>query len=304
MTKDKLTQKIFEKIEEGKITPKPRWQFLLRNYVVWTIGILSVLIGGVAVSVIIFSLVFGEWEVSGRASGGVFQHAIAVIPYVWIIFLGLFVFVANYHFKHTKTGYRYRLVTIVSVSIFVSIIFGTGLYLMGIAGCIDKEAGRFVPLYRNVAERRVAMWSQPEKGLLAGNNIVMIGGESRDFTMMDFNKKKWHIKGHRLDLVHKIILEESDTVHIIGLLIEDEVFEACALAPWRAGLSDKETVDRILQKIQEQGMEIPPYMILPQEKKGLRLRDGSVAERNIFQLRNITCESGTTTSQTSLDEVL
>ena len=304
MTKDKLTQKIFEKIEEEEITPKPRWQFLLKNYAVWTVGILSVLIGGVAVSVIIFSLVFGEWEVAKRASGGVFQHAVAVMPYLWIICLGLFVFVANYHFKHTKAGYRYRLVTIVSVSIFISIILGAGLYLTGIAGCIDKEAGKFVPMYHNVAERRVAMWSQPEKGLLAGNNIMMIGDESKDFTMMDFNKKKWHIRGHRLDSIHKVILEESDTVQIVGLLIEDEIFEACALAPWHVGASDKETVDRILQKIQEQGIEIPSYMTLSQEKKGLRLRDGSAGEKNIFQLRNVTCENGTTTSQTSLDEVL
>ena len=57
MEKENISKQVLEKIKDKKIKPKSKWEFLLKDYVWWFLGILALNIGGLAFSVIIYFLV-------------------------------------------------------------------------------------------------------------------------------------------------------------------------------------------------------------------------------------------------------
>ena len=63
MTKKSISKKILQKIRKEQIKPKPKWEFLLKNYVFWGAFILSIIVGGLASSVAIFRLVNNDWDI-------------------------------------------------------------------------------------------------------------------------------------------------------------------------------------------------------------------------------------------------
>lgn len=118
---DKLSQEIINKIEDENIQPKPRWHFLLRRSILWFFAVLSVAVGGLAVSVIIATFI--DYDPSTRTVPLV-EDILQTIPFVWVIVLALFVVLAYYGIRHTKTGYRYSLFKICSAVILASILLG------------------------------------------------------------------------------------------------------------------------------------------------------------------------------------
>ncbi len=118
---DNLSQEIIHKIEARNIQPKPRWQFLLKRSVFWFFAIISVAVGGLAVSVIIATFI--DYDPSARTVPLV-EDILQTIPFIWVMVFGLFIALAYYGIRHTKTGYRYSLLKIFSMVILASILLG------------------------------------------------------------------------------------------------------------------------------------------------------------------------------------
>ena len=52
-----LSEKIIEEIKRQGIKPRPRWQFLLKRWVLWSLAVFSAVLGSIAIAIIIFTFI-------------------------------------------------------------------------------------------------------------------------------------------------------------------------------------------------------------------------------------------------------
>jgi len=192
---DIFDQKLLSKIKGNKLSPTPRWHFLLKNYVIWVVGGLSLLIGAGAVSVLTYLTINNDLQIHHVLNKTWGEVMLLTLPYFWLIFLGLFILVIYYNIKHTKRGYRYPLWAVLVVAILSSVILGEGLFLLGVGEKIDSIFSRRAPLYARLINPQLEFWSQPAEGRLVGlpMEILEDEGEGGGFTLVDCNKKEWQI---------------------------------------------------------------------------------------------------------------
>lgn len=166
--KKSAAQSVLETIEKEHVAPTPRWHFVARNALVWFSGIIFLIAGAIAVSLIIFAFSGSAWQLRSVIGRGALEHMMIIVPIVWIIALIIFVAAADYALRHTKTGYRYPLWGIVAVLIIGSMIGGTILHAMQTDRLIDESFGRHLPKYKTVDKRRAILMHQPEAGSIMG----------------------------------------------------------------------------------------------------------------------------------------
>ena len=192
MTDDnKFNQELLDKIKEAKLAPTPRWHFLLKDYLVWAIGVLSLLIGGLAFSVIIYMLRYSDWDVHNEIGESFSEFVIFSLPYFWLILLAFFVFLVYYNIEHTKSGYRYSVPFILLVNVSMSVFLGLLFFELGAGQELDRIMGENVPFYQNVMNQRMGFWMQPNAGRLTG--IVMSKENDDNFTLLDFDQSQWQV---------------------------------------------------------------------------------------------------------------
>lgn len=224
MDTNNFAENLLEKMKVDKIAPKPRWHFLLKNYVVWILGALSLFIGSLAMSVIIYLLKYNDWEMGFKTDGGFWAFFLITLPYFWIVFLGLFVLVLYYNIKHTKSGYKYPALYIVIFAILSSVILGELFFLLGLGQKIDDVLGQKAPLYAEVFNPQLDFWFQPEKGRLAGLAVISEGKMS----VVDPSGKVWEIATTSETLENALLLP-GQPINLIGEASSGDVFTADAI---------------------------------------------------------------------------
>jgi len=233
MDTNDFDQKLVAKIKQDNIAPKPRWHFLLKNYVIWAIGLLALLIGAAAVSVMIYLFKYNGWEIQEETHKSLWDFFLLTLPYFWIIFLSLFVFILYYNFKHTKHGYRYPVWFMVMASILSSIILGSLFFLAGLGEKIDNVLGERAPLYDIVINRHVDFWFKPEEGRLTG--IITKEKDEQGLIIFDAQMNPWQVIMQPDFPSEELRLNQP--VDIIGRVSGPNKFEAEIIRPVRPGRS-------------------------------------------------------------------
>lgn len=246
MDKQSLSEKVLALIKDKKIQKKAKWTFLLRDWVVKIFGFLSLLIGGLAFSVIIYMMRNNSWEEYSYAGDSFLQFMVLSLPYFWIGFLVLFVIIADYNIKHTKKGYRYRLPIVVFASVFVSTLLGGLFYNIGMGQTIDDILSKNTPYYEQFMNPSFRMWQNPEKGLYSGR-IVSVNLEN-ELELQDIDGKLWTViyNEHESILEHNILKDSQ--VRIFGKNISEGLIKAERIVPMYAG---RRFMDRNPQHIQK-----------------------------------------------------
>jgi len=226
MDEKEFEQKLVDKIQADNLSPKPRWHFLLKNYVIWVAGLLALLTGALAVSVIIYLLRYNGWEMQEGTHKSLIEFFLLTLPYFWIVFSGIFIFILYYNLKHTKKGYRYPAYLIVLVVILASIILGGAFYSLGIGQKIDNILGERAPFYGQVFNRQITFWFNPDEGRLVG--IISSEVEADNFDLVDPSGNVWKILGRRDELNHlpPDFLRLGEPVNIIGSVVAESQFKA------------------------------------------------------------------------------
>ncbi len=192
MIKDnKFDSEILDTIKEKKIKPKSKLTFLLKDYVVWAFGFLSLIFGSIAVSLIIYLVKNNDWDVYTELSGSLLEFVLLTMPYFWIVFLLVFILVINYNIKHTKKGYKFSLPVILSSSMFASILLGTLFFNLGLGQALDDVLGEKVSFYDTIINPRMRIWNNPESGRLVGMIIEKVSKD--EFKLLDRQEKEWLI---------------------------------------------------------------------------------------------------------------
>jgi hypothetical protein len=225
--------KLLAKIKEEKINPKPHWQFLLRNNVIWLSGVLALIIGAAAVSVMIYLFKFNDWAIYEQTKKSFWEFFVLTLPYFWFIFLAFFVFVIYYNFKHTEKGYHYSTLLLLSASIVLSIFLGVVFYAAGVGAKLDSILGRRAPFYDQVFNRHINFWSQPAEGRLSG--LVIIENKQGEFLLIDSRQKEWLVKVTKTKPYPKEFIVVGQPIRLLGEETDEQTFRADIILPVNAG---------------------------------------------------------------------
>ncbi len=229
MDKNSISEKVLKTIKAKKIIPKPRWTFLLKDYSIWLISVLSLIIGSLAFSVIIFLVKNNDWDVYEHINDSLLKFTILSLPYFWIVFLVFFIIVAHYNFKHTKKGYKYQLHTIVISSIIISMLMGAFLYNFGAGNAIDRILAQRMPFYQRFTQDPRNRWLQSEKGLLAGEVIAI--EEPNVFQLKDISGKIWYVISGEVSLNGGSEIKTGDLIRMVGQQLDEDSFQAKRVLP-------------------------------------------------------------------------
>jgi len=199
-----ISKQVLNNIQDKK--PKPKWEFLLKNYVIWFLFAISIIIGSLAVSIIIFML---------RNNAPAF---LIKLPLFWIVILGIFLFLAFYNMQHTEKGYKYSSYIILLISVLISIALGSLIYSFGIADNLEKGAYNRFPIYQKMMHMKAKSLNVPEKGMLAG--IIY-----EDCKLKCFDNKIWDISAKECKPINMRVM-------LKGEQLSDNEFRADYIIPW------------------------------------------------------------------------
>ncbi len=229
MSQKKFDEKLLEKIKAGHLAPKPRWRFLVKNYLVWGLGALALLVGGLAFSVIIYMFSFNDWDIYSQMSNSLFEFVILTLPYFWIVILVLFILAVNYNLRHTKTGYRYPVAGIVAGTIVISMALGVLFFGVGMGQAIDDALAENIPLYENIINQRVQFWNAAQTGRIAG--VVNAITSEDSFTMITPDNREWLISAGSASLPSEFEVVSGMPLKLLGQKTATSTFSASEILP-------------------------------------------------------------------------
>lgn len=136
-TMDNFSKEVIAEIKGRGITPRPLAYFLVRRSVFWTLAVLSVIFGALALSVAHFVFFDNEEIQSATLLASPLKWILDGTPILWLVLFGLFVGSAYLSLKKTTTGYRYGFgkalasvggITVVMALMLISLDFGGAIY--------------------------------------------------------------------------------------------------------------------------------------------------------------------------------
>ena len=254
MSKKTISNKVLEKIKKEHLKPKPKWEFLLKNYVFWSAFAMAIIIGGLVASMVIFKIINNDWDIARRLGHHPVAFGFKTMPFFWIIIFAAFVFIAHYNFKHTKRGYRFKLPLTIVASLLISVLLGFSFLGMGVAKKMDEKAQKHLPFLEGTRfEQRMDMWSQIDKGVIAGEIIEI---EDGFIEIENLEGETWNINTKDVSKKDLQDIEEGMIVGIIGEKGDDGNFNAEKIRPWKGNFMQMEKMHEKMHG--EANGEIPP----------------------------------------------
>lgn len=223
------SKKIIESIIKAEIKPKPRWQFILGNNLVWVGLFLFTVLGAIAFSIILLSVQQTDFQIISHLSHSKWEMFLGLLPFIWILFILVFLVLAILSIKHSWKGYKISPLRLVTINAALSIGLGTLFFIYGGAQRLEHVFDLKMGNYQSIEERKMAMWSNPEEGLLSGRiekvdkNIIFLN---------DFNDQLWEIDYQDAFVAPILLLEMGETIKIIGEPTNNKEFVASEVRPW------------------------------------------------------------------------
>ncbi|MBK9013752.1 MAG: hypothetical protein IPM82_06495 [Saprospiraceae bacterium] len=225
----KGSEKLIEAIKQQDIQPVPKWQFSLKNGLAWAGFLVAVVLGAMAFSVILFAIQQTDFNMVSHLSHSRLEMFLGLLPFIWIVFLIVFLAVAFYSIQYSKKGYKFTAAKLVGFSALLSILLGTLFFIGGGGHQLEHAFAVNVDVYESLQQRKTKLWSMPEDGYLSGQ-IEEVSAEY--FVLKDFNNKAWKIHYESAFIAPVVRLEKGETVKLIGKLASKDEFTAEEIRPW------------------------------------------------------------------------
>jgi len=229
-----LKDSLMQRIDTEKLTPRSRLFFRGRECFIWTLWLLSVLIGALAVGISLFVMNRRQYELYEATHSNFFTFLVDILPFVWIIVFGIMTFLAVYNLRNTKKGYRYSVPTILASSIVLSFAGGSALQYFGLGYSIDSVLGQQMNMYMSQDKIEVALWQAPAEGRLIGQRINVAFMGTSTLLFEDSNGVEWLVETHELFPSDQALLVTNKTVRVLGKVLDPNAkrFHACGVFPW------------------------------------------------------------------------
>lgn len=225
----KSSEKLIQAIKEQDVRPVPKWQFTLKNGLLWAGFLIAVFLGALAFSVVLFAIQQTDFSIISHLSHSKLEMFLGLLPFVWIVFLVVFLGIAFFSIRYSKKGYKFTVAKLAGFSAALSILLGTLYFLAGGASQLDKAFAANVGLYESIQEKKMKLWSMPEEGYLSGE-IVQVSPDF--FQLKDFNNKFWEITFEEAFIPPVVSLEKGEKVKVVGKMLSSDAFSADEIRPW------------------------------------------------------------------------
>lgn len=229
---DDLSKNILSKIKSSNLRPIPRYRFVLVNIFYWLMFIFTALLGGLIFGFLIVGFLKVDFEVISVLRPRLFMF-LDILPVAWIVLFSVMMFVAYYGFHKTSTGYKYRMISIALLNIFISVVIGVVMYQTSLSHKIDKIMEINLGMYKQVFDRRENFWTRPKEGVLSGMIQEMV--ENGFFLETPRHEDYMVVVG---DDTYMLLpkLEKGIRIKVIGDLMGDKIFMAEQIKLWEPGL--------------------------------------------------------------------
>ncbi len=220
----KSTEEILKRIEDAGVRPIPRNYFSLRNIGMWLLAALSVTVGSLAVSSIIFRLVNIPRVLPPGVGTLELPLIVRLMPFLWIALMLLFSYLAFREIRATKRGYRYELSTLVLGLLLASTVLGVAFYATGVGARLDLFTARHAPFVAQLEHEQREQWMRPERGFLVG---IITSTSTDHFVIVDPKRTQWTVLIEN-DLDMRSI-QSAMRVGVRGEIVDGEeyTFRAC-----------------------------------------------------------------------------
>ncbi len=225
----KGSEKLIEAIKQQDIQPAPKWRFSLKNGLAWIGFFLAAVLGAMAFSVILFVIQQTDFSIVNHLSHSRLEMFLGLLPFVWIVFLIVFLGIAFYSIQHSKKGYKFTAAKLVGFSALLSILLGTLFFIGGGGHQLEHAFAVNVELYESLQQKKTKLWSMPEDGYLSGQ---IEEANATYFMLKDFNNKVWKIHYESAFIAPIVQLEKGETVKLIGKMTSKDEFTAQEIRPW------------------------------------------------------------------------
>lgn len=226
-----LIQETIAKIEKNHLTPEPRWKYWLKKYGIWLLFAMGVVLTAVSLMVAFDNANNLDWDLYRFGQQNRLAYIFSILPYFWIILIGIFLATAFWEIRKTETGYRYSWAKILLITLGSVAILGIIIFLFGFGNKLNTKLSKEVPFYgRHMVVTREAQWMKPEKGLLAGTIISISKNELK---IQDLKGKKWNVLVDDKTFIKSAVnLTQNEMIKIIGEEIAENNFKAQEIRPW------------------------------------------------------------------------
>jgi len=223
-------KKIIEKIKQEKIVPESKFFLNWKNYLFWTVWVLTVLLGAIFFSLIILNLLdIHPMIFRSLGLGKVTFIFFKTAPYLWIILALLTIVSGFYVFRKTKHGYRHSLLFVTSVGVLLISMLGTILHISKINKNIGNKFFAYGPVPRDIAFPEQRRWQSPMEGMLGGE-VILVGDDVIE--LKSFNDDIWEVQYSDDTEMRIRKLKEEMIIEVLGEKIGINEFRAFLIQPF------------------------------------------------------------------------
>ena len=223
MTDETLKQSILQDLETGSIKQHARWFFVVKEYGLWLIAGLTVLLGSFALAIILAALEDLPSTLYAMQQSGAAGVAV-LLPYLWMFGVLAFLALAYNRVRTTNSGYRYPVWALGVGIVFASVIGGSVVFASGFAHSADQYFAERVPAYTKYGNPQHAVWRNPQQGRLAGK-IIQTGTST--YTIKDIRGEVWLVDMSQVE--GGATLSEHTFVRFTGERVATGTFKAAAI---------------------------------------------------------------------------
>lgn len=229
-----LKATLLSRIEHEHVCPRSRLFFLGREFLLWSLWLLSVVVGALAVAVTLFVVLHTQYAFYEATHENFFTFMIEALPYLWILTFVVMVYAAVYQIRHTKRGYRYPLWMIMASSVVLSFASGSALQLFGFGYELDEVLGEHMLLYTSQKKFDERLWQDPDDGRLVGVQVYTTLAPTSTIVFEDVAGSRWTMQVAELSPIDVEVLASGLKVRVLGKPLDEELhlFHGCVVLPW------------------------------------------------------------------------
>lgn len=248
MENKNIKENILDKIEREKLFPKASWRFFLNRFLLWVPAVLSILIGSMAVSAILFDLTNAGWEYYEKTHSSFGNFFFEAIPYVWIGISVIFGFLAIKQIRNTYGGYRLNITVIVLVSVLISVVIGAVAYAQGVGAIVDRNIGERLPFHTPAEDRQIRVWGDLDSGRISGE---IKQKNEKNIILETFNGETWIVDTSSVSPLSVFVIENENKIRALGYIQDEDglKFYACEVFPWEIRGLPKRPNPEIMREI-------------------------------------------------------
>ncbi len=225
MNKEKnktASTKVLAKISKENLKPRPSWHFYLARLFLYLIAILTLILGGLALSLVVYLLINQDWSPINSQIN--WPRFFLFIPYAWLLALALFYSLIYLNIRYFPRAYKYSASQLLAFVFLGSILMATFLSAADLPKNLHENFSQKSITYRRVFDSRLHPWQRPREGFLAGQ-VKQIKKDS--IVINDLYGQLWELRGPNL-----VDLATSTNWRFIGQIEADNQFMVNQIRPW------------------------------------------------------------------------